>query len=84
VIGTDPLGNLHLVQLQGDGFQGDNTTYRVCNYSATGELLPQPYFWTPEVAPEQRGFMSGGTFFLLNTNSDAGPSVIERSVYQPP
>jgi hypothetical protein len=85
VAGVDALGNLHLAQLQGQGLEGDPLTYRVCSYGAAGELLPQPYFWTPEVVPEQRGFIAGGTsFFLLNTNSDDGPSVIERSVYQPP
>jgi hypothetical protein len=78
--GIDAAGNLYFAQLQLDGL-----SYRVCGYGAAGELFPQPYFWTPQVAPEHAGFLvGGGAHFVLDTNSGQGPSVIERAVYQAP
>jgi hypothetical protein len=82
VTGLDGLGNLYVAQHQGPT---NTTDYRVCVYRDDGELQLAPYWWTPNGPIEQAGFIvGGGSHFLLSTNSGAGPSAIERGVFQAP
>jgi hypothetical protein len=81
VTGTDPLGNLYIAQRQAFTAQ-----YRVCSFAPSGELLPSPYFWSPEGPVQDAGFIAGGAAqFLLSGHTMAvGTKSVERGVFEAP
>jgi hypothetical protein len=83
ITGTDPTGNLIVAQEQ-TPVDDDAPRFRVCAFRPDGELLYAPYWWTPNLYSEQKGFIGGGAHYLVDTNASAGPVVVERSVLQGP